>query len=353
MNPPTTTFARTMFPPRIQRLAMLALLLLVAACSREKKAGPGAATVQLQATLPIDAVTCLSATPDGALVAAGSSDHTVRLWDLPGRKQKATLAGHTEAIHAVALSPDGQYVASAGRDFFVRVWDVATETPVLTHRTTSDWPAVLFGHDGKTLYQAGKDDKEIKFWDVETRRVRDTLPHARVAALGLSPDGRYLAAGGVDAKVWDLQTKKALVTIEGLRGMMRAVLLTADGKTLITDSSKVTMYGQTAHIEHWVKFWDIATGKDLKVLTGHTHPVLALALTPDGAVLAASAADGTARLWEMSTGREIAKVETNEPLVEGLVLLCDGKTMLTGAGGGRIRGDGGVQVWDISHMVAR
>ena len=61
--------------------------------------------------------------PDGTRLAAGCRDNTVRLIDVASRQEVAELHGHTDYVHAVAWSPDGTRLVSGSGDFTVRVWD--------------------------------------------------------------------------------------------------------------------------------------------------------------------------------------------------------------------------------------
>ena len=74
-------------------------------------------------------VTCLAYAPDGAQLASGSADGTVRLWDLKGEKLERVLDGHTSAVECLAYAPDGAQLASGSADSTVRLWDPGGENP--------------------------------------------------------------------------------------------------------------------------------------------------------------------------------------------------------------------------------
>lgn len=64
--------------------------------------------------------------PDGRLIATGSSDCCVRVWDAASGKLLRTLEGHTAAVESVSFSPDGKVLASGAHDSSVRLWDAAS-----------------------------------------------------------------------------------------------------------------------------------------------------------------------------------------------------------------------------------
>jgi WD40 repeat protein len=76
-------------------------------------------------TGPSDSVTSVAFSPDGSLLAAGSLDNTVQLWDVAsGEPVGRPLIGHTGGVNAVAFSPDGRLLASASDDTTIRIWDI-------------------------------------------------------------------------------------------------------------------------------------------------------------------------------------------------------------------------------------
>jgi WD domain, G-beta repeat len=98
-----------------------------------------------------DAVWSVAFSRDGALLASGSWDSTVRVWDAATGAALKTLEGHTDSVGSVAFSRDGALLASASLDNTVRVWDAATGTVLQTIVLASYVNDISFTSDGSLL----------------------------------------------------------------------------------------------------------------------------------------------------------------------------------------------------------
>ena len=267
-------------------------------------------------------ISCLAVLPDGRIT-SGSTDNTVRVWDLTTR-QGQVLEGHESSVSCLAVLPDGR-IASGSWDNTVRVWDLITGQSL-----------VLEGHDSLVICLAvlpdgriasGSDDKTVRVWDLTTGQGQVLEGHeSSVRCLAVLPDGR-IASGSWDntVRVWDLTTGQGQV-LEGHGHSVSCLAVLPDGR--IASGSD----GNT------VRVWDLTTGQG-QVLEGHGHSVSCLAVLPDGRI-ASGSWDKTVRVWDLTTGQGQV-LEGHENLVSCLAVLPDGRI----ASGST---DNTVRVWDLT-----
>jgi WD40 repeat protein len=129
------------------------------------------------------------------MLASGSYDMTVRLWDLASHACVATLTDCSYAVKSVAFSPDGRLLASGSLDKLVRLWDMATHICVAMlfgHAETV--ASVAFSTDGCTLV-SGSGDGTVRLWDVASRSCTSVLTGHKhsVLAVAFSPVVRAIA----------------------------------------------------------------------------------------------------------------------------------------------------------------
>ena len=161
-------------------------------------------------SLNISHISALAYSPDGKVIASGSWDKTVRLWDAATGQALKTLSGHTAEVLALAYSPDGKVIASGSGDNTVRLWDAATgqELKTLSGHTDSV-SALAYSPDGKVI-ASGSWDNTVRLWDAATGQELNTLSGhtASVSALAYSPDGKVIASGSGDqtVRLWDAAT---------------------------------------------------------------------------------------------------------------------------------------------------
>ena len=279
----------------------------------------------------------VSFSPDGRVLASGSWDQTVRLWDVGAGALLKTLTGHTNRVSSVSFSPDGRMLASRSVDNEVCLWDVRTGAlrQMLTGHTNYV-NSISFSPDGRML-ASGDGDGTVRLWDVGTGAFLKTLTGDRGSVWGVSfsPDGRMLASGsGGTIRLWDVGAGEHLRTLEGHKSGYVSVSFSPDGRVLASGGGDST-----------VRLWDVGTGALLKTLTGHTDRVMSVSFSPDGRMLASGSDDDDIRLWDVGTGEHLRTLEGHKSgswRGLGVTFSPDSTTLASSTSN-----DGTIRLWDV------
>jgi hypothetical protein len=179
--------------------------------------------------------------PDGQSLAAGGHDrdsshrliYPVRRWNLATGRQRRPLPGHDNQVGFLAWSPDGALLASGGADGTVRLWDLNSRDCRATFKHRVLVWGVAFSPDGRTLATTG--GRTIHLCDVATLKRKITLRgHTKeVFGIAFAPGGRTLASAGGDGvvRLWDLPTGTERAALRWGVGKLHNVAFAPDGMT--------------------------------------------------------------------------------------------------------------------------
>jgi WD40 repeat protein len=190
-----------------------------------------------------EGISSLDFNRDGSILASGSYDRTIRLWNVDTGDLRKTLEGHTDGVQHVAFSPTGLILASASDDGTIQLWDIKTGDVIKILEGHADWVGhVAFSPTGLILASTGGDGT-IRLWDIKTGEPLKTItPASRASFIVYSPDGNTLAS--TDRKVihlWNAHSGELLRTLTGHIGYIYSIAFSPDGRTLTSGSRDGTM----------------------------------------------------------------------------------------------------------------
>ncbi|MBN1139102.1 MAG: hypothetical protein JXM73_21155 [Anaerolineae bacterium] len=274
-------------------------------------------------------------TPDGTRAVSASTDGTLRVWDLETGQCVRLLEGHSDALRAVVVSPDGHRAISASEDETLRVWDLATGQLVrVIENRVKTYHAMALTPDGKSLISAAR-SRDLELRDLETGDLVHRLAGIEkdVRAVRVTADGRLAVLGLADGalRLWNLETGQSRCMLEGHTKMVLDVALTPDGRRAVSGS-----------VDNTVRVWDLVTGVELGVLDGHEEGIYLVAFTPDGARIVSASFDQTLKVWDVATGRLLQSLEGHTRPLMALAVSPDGRRAVSGSS------DGTARVWSLA-----
>jgi WD40 repeat protein len=240
----------------------------------------------------------------GPTLASIGADKKINFWKMPEGKisQPATLDFR---VRAAAMSNDGKTVATAGESDVIQLWDATVGKPTAKLTDKMDWTlCVAFSADGKQLL-SGDYLGGVRLWDVAGAKKIKDLPAPPVPAPKISPDP--IAA--------------------------TCVAFAPDGKTVLIGTADGPIH-----------FVNLADGKIVRTLLGHTSGVTGLVFHPSGTLLASCSKDRTVKLWNPAAVAPLKSLDGHTAWIEGITFIQQGTKLAT------VSADQTVRLWDLAEL---
>jgi cytochrome c len=247
-----------------------------------------------------DAVNAVAFLRDGRMATAGA-DAKIALWTAGRQQPDEVLEGHTAPIVALAVSPDGATLASAAWDGTARLWPLGSGTKRVLEGHTQNVNGVAFTPDGKSLATVSY-DLTVRIWPLSDGPPDIITLPAPLNAVAVAPDGE-IVTGGADGKVRFLSPGAKEVG-EAQAGATPIIAL-----AISPDGARVAAAG----IGGTVNLIDRKARSLASALVGPGLPVWSVAFMPDGATLLTGGADATIRRWNAQTGSPVGAPQPGAP----------------------------------------
>ncbi|XP_015792913.1 transcription initiation factor TFIID subunit 5 [Tetranychus urticae] len=270
------------------------------------------------------AVLCIEISEDSALLSAGLSDSTIKVWSLTPNKLKTmksaqelelidreaddvlvrmmneksatdlkVLHGHSGPVYSLSFSPDRNLLLSCSEDSTIRLWSLQTWTNICCYKghCFPVWDVVFSPH-GYYFATCGH-DRTARLWATDSHQpLRFFVGHfSDVDCIQFHPNSNYVASGSTDRtiRVWDVLTGQCVRYFTGHKAKIYTLLFTTCGRYLIS-----------AGEDKKILVWDLSHGYLIACLSGHTETIYTLAISRDGVMLASGGADDCIMLWDLA-----------------------------------------------------
>jgi glucose repression regulatory protein TUP1 len=290
-------------------------------------------------------VCCVRFSNDGKYVATGCN-RSAQIFDARDGRKVCELQDENVQdkdgdlyIRSVCFSPDGKLLATGAEDKKIRVWDIESKRiRTIFDGHEQDIYSLDFSRTGR-LIASGSGDKTVRLWDIESNQQVMVLSiEDGVTTVAMSPDGRFVAAGSLDksVRVWDCSSGYLIERLEGPQGhkdSVYSVAFSPSGRELVSGS-----------LDKTIKMWELTPqrglipaaqakdGKCIRTFEGHKDYVLSVCLTPGGEWVMSGSKDRGVQFWDPNTGNAQMMLQGHKNSVISVAPCPTGHLFATGSG---------------------
>ncbi|XP_033754028.1 WD repeat-containing protein 88-like [Pecten maximus] len=273
-------------------------------------------------------------------ILSGSSDKTVKIWDIDTGIVSNTFNCHSDAVSAVSINDNGRRFASCGWDKKIGVCDVESGNMLWTGKHAGIVTSCKFSHDGKMVVSGSDLDNTLKIWDANSGELIyniEDIHTSTITSCKFAPLDDKVITTSMDqsAKFFDLRSNKVTITVEGHINVISSCDVTFDERKFATGSWDKT-----------VGIWDIATGgyrsKGPLTLSGsHDGSVSSCAFSNDGLMLATGSFDKTVVVWDVENQVQKLKLQGHDDWVLDVAFTKDMQHVMSASK------DTTIRIWNV------
>jgi len=278
-----------------------------------------------------DGVSAVQLSADGKIIASGSYDGIVRIWDAKSGLCIKTLAGHKGSIWSLAVTSDGKHVVSGGTDKTLRVWNIDSgKCTLVLNNFTDTILSLSFSPDGKRI-ASGCRDGTLCMWKFNDEITLEFSKKIRgsVTFVKFSADGNLIIFGGRDIHFLEIKENKTINIIKGYKKIISSIALDANNDIIVSGYSDGS-----------VGIVDIKSSACISKLIGHTAPITSVFLSSDGKRIISASQDETIRVWDTNSSECIKVLKGHGNWVLSLSASSDAKQIISGGW------DNTIRIWD-------
>jgi WD40 repeat protein len=316
---------------------------------------------QLTSTGDDAEVHCVAWSPDGRVIASGGANKQIHLWDAGTGKLRLKLPTPSSA-HRMAFTPSGgQLLTSWHSAGLIRIWDTATGEEVRTIQSgRKKVRAFALTRDGQQLIAVCSDsqygwhspvgEETFQVWDLPSgEKLREfTCKTASTGSMALAADGTFLVTGAANAviHVMSIESGREVAILSGHSHSVDALAISPDGTLLASGS-----------VDQTIRLWDTQHWKRLRVLKGHNRAVTSIAFSPDGRTLASGSGkesfplspdnSQTIRIWDVHSGEQRGVFSGHDTSTSAIAFAPDGRRLVSA------HDNTTLLIWDVGQLHER
>jgi len=263
-------------------------------------------------------ITCVTFHPIYNLVASGSEDACIKLYDFETGEYEETLKGHTNSVQDVCFNMEGSLLASCSSDVTIKLWDFSSSGSYRCIKTLAghdhNVSGVAFLKGSKQLISCSR-DKLLKVWDVDSGYCIKTLAgHSewvRKVAVDLETNTVASCSSDHSIIIWDVHGAETVCRLQGHEHVVECLAFSSSAadKVLGTGGKKSGgLHIVSGSRDKTIKIWNISSVRCVVTLTGHESWVRGVAFQPQGKHLVSVSEDKSIMVWDVKQQRCIRQV---------------------------------------------